>query len=175
MGLPYKKLTRSRKQPIPEVKRLITYFLHKKLKMSQNQIAVELGYLNHSTIVFNLNAKFDKAVLHLLEEKIDDPNFIPTVCNGRKNAAKGFVFYKKKRVAEEKQVKLYGRNLKDIDKEINDLTAKMQNASYDDFLDMSRRLDVLSIYRQNIVNSLKKHTRFVKDSAKKVDEIRAFI
>lgn len=89
-----------------------------------------------------------------MKKKINDPLYVPFVYTKAKNFRTAAIYVdKKKKLKKIKEVSItpYGRNLKDIDKEIEVLSKKMEEAEYNDVITLSRRIDVLTIRRQNIL------------------------
>jgi hypothetical protein len=174
MGLPYSQLLTSRKVPAPFVKMLISYFLTYKLKMSKIQIGKALN-LNRTTVHHNLKEKIDSKILLSIQKKINDPNFKPSVLTEKVNNT----YVKKDRVKhlifKDKPIKMYGKNLNDIESEISVIVEKMKSANYDEYIEMSRHLDVLSIRKLNADKRKKQKIITVKVSTKKLDEMRSFI
>jgi len=174
MGLPYARLTTSRKKPSPKVRKLICYFLTKKLKMTRKQVGFELN-INYSTVIHNLKVCFDPKIIISIEKKINNPLYKPLVLNDIKFKKSSVICVKiaKKITVKEIPIKLYGRNIEDINTEMNSIVKKMETASYDEFIEMSKRLDILFIRRKNIIDSLKKQKGFVADSLKKINQIKS--
>jgi len=74
LGVPIDEVRgRRRKAHIAECRKIITYFLRKRNKMSQQDTAKFMGYANHTNIIYNVRSITDLAKFDIeLKKKLDD-------------------------------------------------------------------------------------------------------